>query len=74
MTVAVLRERISGERRVAVTPESAKQLVALGLAVVVEAVDHVGSIFEFVVDGRLVSGVHILAPQCHPAYSPHRVR
>ena len=37
MTVAVLRERISGERRVAVTPESAKQLVALGLAVVVEA-------------------------------------
>lgn len=37
MTVAVLRERITGERRVAVTPESAKQLVALGLAVVVEA-------------------------------------
>lgn len=37
MTVAVLRERITGERRVAVTPESAKQLVDLGLAVVVEA-------------------------------------
>ncbi len=37
MTVAVLREQIDGERRVAVTPESAKQLTGLGLDVVVEA-------------------------------------
>ncbi len=36
MKIAVLRERIDGERRVAVTPESAKQLVAAGLEVTVE--------------------------------------
>ena len=36
MRIAVLRERIVGERRVAVTPESAKQLVAASLDVAVE--------------------------------------
>ncbi len=36
MRVAVSRERIDGERRVAITPESAGQLVAAGLQVVVE--------------------------------------
>jgi NAD(P) transhydrogenase subunit alpha len=37
MKIAALRERIDGERRVAVTPESAKQLVSSGLEVVVES-------------------------------------
>ena len=36
MRIAVLRERIVGERRVAVTPESATQLVAAGLEIAVE--------------------------------------
>ncbi|WP_334173474.1 Re/Si-specific NAD(P)(+) transhydrogenase subunit alpha [Sinomonas sp.] len=36
MDVGVARERIPGEKRVAVTPESARQLVGLGLGVVVE--------------------------------------
>lgn len=37
MRIAALRERIDGERRVAVTPESAAQLVGVGLEVVIEA-------------------------------------
>ncbi|WP_111720810.1 Re/Si-specific NAD(P)(+) transhydrogenase subunit alpha [Homoserinimonas sp. OAct 916] len=37
MQVGVLSERVDGERRVAVTPESAKQLIAAGLEVLVEA-------------------------------------
>ncbi len=36
MRVAALRERIEGERRVAITPESAKQLVDAGLTVMIE--------------------------------------
>lgn len=37
MDVGVARERIQGEKRVAVTPESARQLIGVGLDVVVEA-------------------------------------
>ena len=37
MDVGVARESILGEKRVAVTPESARQLIGLGLGVVVEA-------------------------------------
>ena len=36
-TVAILKERLAGETRVAATPETVKKLAALGLAVVVEA-------------------------------------
>ncbi|MBA3812092.1 MAG: NAD(P)(+) transhydrogenase (Re/Si-specific) subunit alpha, partial [Caulobacteraceae bacterium] len=36
-TVAVTRERHAGETRVAITPDAAKKLIGLGLAVVVEA-------------------------------------
>ncbi len=36
-TVAVTRERHAGETRVALTPDAAKKLIGLGLAVVVEA-------------------------------------
>lgn len=37
MRVAALRETIPGERRVAITPESARQLIAAGFEVVVQA-------------------------------------
>ncbi len=36
MRIAALRERIEGERRVAITPESARQLVDAGLVVTIE--------------------------------------
>lgn len=36
MDVGIARERVEGEKRVAATPESVKQLVGLGLGVVVE--------------------------------------
>ncbi|MFM9877175.1 MAG: Re/Si-specific NAD(P)(+) transhydrogenase subunit alpha [Rhodoglobus sp.] len=36
MRIAALRERIEGERRVAITPESAAQLVGSGLSVTIE--------------------------------------
>ena len=36
MRIAALRERIEGERRVAITPESARQLVEAGLVVTIE--------------------------------------
>ena len=37
MRIAALRERIEGERRVAITPESARQLVDAGLVVTIES-------------------------------------
>ena len=37
MRIAALRERIEGERRVAITPESARQLVDAGLVVPIES-------------------------------------
>jgi H+-translocating NAD(P) transhydrogenase subunit alpha len=37
MRIAALRERIEGERRVALTPESARQLVDAGLVVTIES-------------------------------------
>lgn len=37
MKIAVLKEQVDGERRVAATPQTAKKFVALGAAVAVEA-------------------------------------
>ncbi|HSJ77121.1 MAG TPA: NAD(P)(+) transhydrogenase (Re/Si-specific) subunit alpha, partial [Erythrobacter sp.] len=37
MKIAILKERASGETRVAATPETAKKFAALGLTVAVEA-------------------------------------
>ena len=84
--IAIPKEIYPGERRVAATPDSVRQLLALGFTVAVESGAGAGSSFddaayaaagaEIVSDTRaLWSGADIVlkvrAPQQHPAQSAH---
>jgi NAD(P) transhydrogenase subunit alpha len=66
ITVAVLKERRSGETRVAATPDSVKKLIALGLSIVVE---HDAGTAAAYPDADYESAGATIAPTPHAALS-----